>query len=458
MSIKASIIILNYNGEKVIRQTIESVLASQCAFSYEIIIVDNASIDKSKQILQKIDHDKKISFLWLEKNFGFAGGNNRGIAKARGEYVILLNNDCPVQKDWLQELITCADAHPDSFSVNSKICLYPHYLKIKLPIVHSRLGNLQKITLEKSNILTFQKERSALNLTWALHQDKKTIVVDVPFDPHKDRSITVCLHANSKLTKVDDFLVSDKLPHYVSSKLDTDISSKNISLNITLNTQSKKQACQVIQNAGTIVFQNGYSRDIGAVLSADDQGHFEVQTYETDHGQYDHVRAVYGTCGAAVLYRRAWLQELGGLDENFFMYYEDTALSEQARLAGYQNYYCPSAVVNHLHALSSGEWSNFFIFHVEKGRLLHVYNNFPARVFRREWREFCARALFRLARAVIKRDRVSSAWQYWRVIGNFVAHHSHYAQVRRDRYATSEQLIEDNFQEILQGRWYFNSQ
>ncbi|HEY3352967.1 MAG TPA: glycosyltransferase family 2 protein [Polyangia bacterium] len=62
---------------------------------------------------------------------------------------------------------------------------------------------------------------------------------------------------------------------------------------------------------------------------------------------------VFGACAGAALYRRAMLEHIGGLDEEFFSHVEDTDLSFRAQLAGYRCRYVPEAVVYHLGGASS---------------------------------------------------------------------------------------------------------
>jgi GT2 family glycosyltransferase len=63
---------------------------------------------------------------------------------------------------------------------------------------------------------------------------------------------------------------------------------------------------------------------------------------------FDAPEPVFGACGAAVLYRRRMLDEIGFLDEDFFLYNEDTDLNFRARLAGWKCIYVASAIAYHL--------------------------------------------------------------------------------------------------------------
>jgi GT2 family glycosyltransferase len=119
----------------------------------------------------------------------------------------------------------------------------------------------------------------------------------------------------------------------------------------------------VIQNAGIVILTDGSGGDRG--------------TGEEDRGQFDEREEVFGACGAAVLYKRAALQDVGFLDSAFFCYYEDTDLSWRLRLKGWRIVFEPEAVVEHVHSGTSGEWSPFFIFHVDRNRLFMIFKNAP---------------------------------------------------------------------------------
>jgi GT2 family glycosyltransferase len=75
----------------------------------EIVLVDNGSTDGSLEWVTH--HYPDVRLLPLATNCGFCGGNNAGINSARGDYVVLLNNDTEVAPDWLEQLYTpiCAD-------------------------------------------------------------------------------------------------------------------------------------------------------------------------------------------------------------------------------------------------------------------------------------------------------------------------------------------------------------
>ena len=84
--------------------------------------------------------------------------------------------------------------------------------------------------------------------------------------------------------------------------------------------------------------------------------------------------------GSAALYRRSMLEEIGGFDDDFFLYCEDTDLGLRARWAGWKCLYVPGAVVEHHYSHSAGRASPVKAYYVERNRLFVVVKNFPGRM------------------------------------------------------------------------------
>ncbi|URZ14840.1 glycosyltransferase family 2 protein [Clostridium felsineum] len=118
------IIILNYNGYKDTIECVNSI--EKITYSnYKIVIVDNASKDSSAEILKK-NFDKHV-IIQAESNRGFAAGNNIGIKYAidnGAEYVLLINNDTVVEKDFLMNLVKNIDVNKKVGMLTGKIYYY----------------------------------------------------------------------------------------------------------------------------------------------------------------------------------------------------------------------------------------------------------------------------------------------------------------------------------------------
>ncbi len=234
---RATVIVLNYNGAAHLERCLDTVAAQHLAGGFEVLVADNGSVDGSERIAE-VRPDLRL--IRLGRNLGFAAGNNAAIREARGEHVVLLNNDAFARPGWLQALVDAAESQPRVGAVTSKL------------IFANRPG--------------------------------------------------------------------------------------------------------VIQNAGLLLLSDGAGADRGSG--------------EPDGGAYDQRQEVFGFCGAATLLSRAMLDDVGMFDERFFTYYEDTDLSWRMRLRGWKVLYEPHAEVDHVHAASAGEWSDFFVFHVDRNRVL----------------------------------------------------------------------------------------
>lgn len=118
-----SIIVLNYNGKKWLKPCFESLDNLEYPRDkYEVIMGDNASTDDSVRYVK--EHFQWVRVLQFDKNYGFCKGNNLCAKKAKGEYLIFLNNDTIVTKDWLKNLIEGVLSEAGVLSCACKM-LYP---------------------------------------------------------------------------------------------------------------------------------------------------------------------------------------------------------------------------------------------------------------------------------------------------------------------------------------------
>lgn len=85
-----SVIIVNYNTRQITADCIDSVFAKTTGVDFEVILVDNASTDGSKE---QFEDDSRIAYIYNKENVGFGRANNIGYERARGKYIFLLNSD-----------------------------------------------------------------------------------------------------------------------------------------------------------------------------------------------------------------------------------------------------------------------------------------------------------------------------------------------------------------------------
>ncbi len=113
-----SIIILTWNGKKFLQGCLDS-LAVQSLRDFEAILVDNGSTDGSAAFVR--ENYPWVRVVALPENTGFTGGNNRGLAECRGEYIVTLNNDTTVEAGFLAGLVDAAETDPEIGMVAAKM-------------------------------------------------------------------------------------------------------------------------------------------------------------------------------------------------------------------------------------------------------------------------------------------------------------------------------------------------
>jgi GT2 family glycosyltransferase len=116
-----SVIIPNWNGAHLLPTCLDSLRRQTCA-DREIIVVDNASTDGSRELLARDYGD--VCLVALPRNRGFTGACNAGIRVSQGEFVALLNSDTEADENWLAEVVAAFERHPEAGLVASKMRLF----------------------------------------------------------------------------------------------------------------------------------------------------------------------------------------------------------------------------------------------------------------------------------------------------------------------------------------------
>lgn len=212
--LEMSVIVLNWNGKHFL-ETCLTALRKQTFQDFETILVDNGSEDGSAEYVRT--QFPEVRLIALTRNLGFTGGNIAGYEQARGEIIVLLNNDTEADPRWLEEIHKASRDNPAAGSFASKMLYFD--------------------------------ERNR------------------------------------------------------------------------------------IDNCGFGLTSAGLTVDLG-------RG-------EMDGPAWADPRQVFGACAGAAAYRRSMLNDIGFLDGDFFMTYEDVDLSFRAQLRGYQCRFVPAAIVYH---------------------------------------------------------------------------------------------------------------
>jgi GT2 family glycosyltransferase len=103
----ASVLVVTWNGRALLERCLPA-LAAQTLRDRELVIVDNGSTDGSLELVARLCPDAAV--VRSATNRGFAAGNNLGLARCRGRYLALLNNDCLAEPEWLERAVEAAEA------------------------------------------------------------------------------------------------------------------------------------------------------------------------------------------------------------------------------------------------------------------------------------------------------------------------------------------------------------
>ena len=119
---KVAVIILNWNGEKLLREYLPSVIETTDTSIADIIVADNGSTDSSVELLRK--EFPQVKLLEFKENYGFAEGYNRAIKETNYPYTVLLNSDVATTQGWINTLYDYMEAHPNVGACQPKIRAY----------------------------------------------------------------------------------------------------------------------------------------------------------------------------------------------------------------------------------------------------------------------------------------------------------------------------------------------
>ena len=123
---KVAVVILNWNGEQMLRQFLPSVVEHsvlpETLGEAVVYVADNGSTDDSLALLAK--EFPMVSTIVFDENYGFADGYNKAFEQIDAEYAVLLNSDVEVTAGWLIPLVEYMDAHPQVGACQPKLMAY----------------------------------------------------------------------------------------------------------------------------------------------------------------------------------------------------------------------------------------------------------------------------------------------------------------------------------------------
>lgn len=375
---RVRVVVLSFDGGQMTIDCLQSLVATDWpADRLEIVMVDNGSLDNITPRVNALLPQVRV--LEPLANLGFAGGCNLGMTAPPEngfvpDYVALVNNDATVDPGWLRALHGAIDGTTDVGAVSAKMVFAPRFTGVEFEITERRdLGAdeppgmcIQAVRVDGERVddkrfvtdegvyasmeipegspmemQRWTKLRGSLRVAWETETDVRSCTLELLLQAPSNRDVVFRDDDGETRCTVGPEPTWFEVP-LTASWFD------------------------VINNVGSNLYAGGFGGDRG----------FQ----ERDRGQYEEPAEVFAWCGGAVLLKKEYLDAVGGFDERFFLYYEDTDLSWRGRLQGWRYVYEPTALVRHRHAQSSGVGSPIFRFHTERNRLLMLAKCAPALV------------------------------------------------------------------------------
>ena len=346
---KATVIVLNWNGVRFLKQNISSVL-NQTYKNYDVLVVDNGSSDNSVEFLDNLKaNNKKLKAIELPENVGYVGGNNEGIKyvleKGESEYAVILNNDMRVDENWLEALIGGFSDKSIGICTSKVMFYYPFQQVVLVPskdlLVSSvRIDTLSFHTLEFSN--GFKEKGDWLELPKKL-KEGEIYNFAIPYKSSGERKGRLKIDFDNGEIKV--FSGEEKKQIRGEQSLEIELDGKYI-----------------INNAGGDFIKK--------------RKNFEERgIFEYDKDLKDEI--VDTGYGGAMAIRTDLLGKMGMFNPKYFMYFEDTEISYRYGRQGFGTKFVNSALCYHyVMGSTKGEFSELQIKYGFRNRLWFIRKYF----------------------------------------------------------------------------------
>jgi glycosyltransferase involved in cell wall biosynthesis/GT2 family glycosyltransferase len=379
------IVVLNFNGGDDVLRCVEALRAAppgssspdgraaaaaggedRSELELEVVVVDNASTDGSVEALAARFTDLVI--VHNPVNTGFPA-NNLALRDLEGvRYVGLVNPDVFVEPGWLDPLIACLASDPGVGAACPLMLFEDRFVEVEIT---SRTSSPGGGDTRQLGVLVSGAWVDGVDV-WA-----GVRVAGVDFGPEQgpdgmfrwtgDRTILRIPVASTGATPASATLeltsvLGPRTVRAVSGGESVEVEAGPEVTRIVVPLAGRP--FDLVNNAGSIVFDDGYGADRGYLERAD-----EYAAEPTD---------VFAFSGGAVLWRPEFLEDVDLLDKRFFLYYEDTDLSWRGAARGWRYRFVPESRVRHRHSAIVGEGSPMSVFYNERNRLMMLVKNAPA--------------------------------------------------------------------------------
>ena len=361
------LIVLNWNGADHLVRCLDALCALDWpADRLDLVVIDNASTDGSDAIVADFP---RVRLVRNDRNGGFVA-NNLALRDLDGvDYVGLVNPDSFVEPGWLRALVAGLEADPGLGAVSARLLFADRFAEVSVesPTFDPPGPDPRALGVRVSGVRVDGVDRwrdAQVAGGWGIEHGADggtfqwtaaSVTVRVPIGDGTRRPARV------------EIALAAEAPKQVTVRSGGEVRTLDVGTARGWHeVPVGGEPVDIVNNAGSVIIEGGYGADRGFL--------------EPDTGQYDAPAEVFGWCGGSVLFRPAYLADVGLFDEAFFLYYEDTDLSWRGRSRGWRYRYVPEARARHIHAASTGEASPVFQHYVERNRLLMLVKNAPARL------------------------------------------------------------------------------
>jgi GT2 family glycosyltransferase len=352
------VVVVNYNGGDLTLECLRSIVRTEWpAAQLRVVLVDNASSDG---IAARVSAELPVvRVLEQPSNDGFGAGCNAGI-RALGDVdlVALVNNDAIVDPGWLRPLVDTLTSDEALGAACPKILFAGRFFDVELRSATSRRGFGDGRDLgvflsgARVNGDDVWSRVQLVDGTWGLEPDAPAggewtgprAHVRVPAPVHGEPATLSLLLSADGPRAISLQAGAATVEHTVGAApawYDVPVAAGGVA---------------IVNNAGTDLRNDGFAADRGYL--------------QRDDGRFDTPSDVFAWCGAGVLLRREYLDDVGLFDDELFVYYEDLELAWRGNRRGWRYRYVPDSVVHHVHAATSGRGSPLKQFYDERNRLL----------------------------------------------------------------------------------------
>jgi GT2 family glycosyltransferase len=365
---RVRLVVLNWNGA----DHLERCLDALCALDWpsdrlDLVVVDNASTDGSDAL---VDRYPQVRLVRNDHNGGFVANNLALRDLGDLDYVGLINADSFVEPGWLGAMVAGIEADEGVGAVSARMLFADRFAEVVVesPTFSPPGPDPRDLGVMVSGLRVDGVDR------W-----RDTQVADGSWGiEHLPDGTTFQWTSGRATVRVpvgDGTRVPARVEVALAAEAPKKVTVRSGEVERVLDVGIERawhlvpvggEPIDVVNNVGSVIIEGGYGADRGFL--------------EPDAGQYDAPAEVFAWCGGSVLFRPAYLADVGLFDERFFLYYEDTDLSWRGRSRGWRYRYVPDARVRHIHAASTGEGSPIFQHYVERNRLLMLVKNAPPRM------------------------------------------------------------------------------